>query len=245
MVDVIGRRYAAAALAAAVLGATLGACSGDGGGDAAEDTEEAAGGGGSATTTTMNTGGLEVTAPDGWQPIPAPDIGIGFAVPPGWEATLLSPEGLATLAGASPAVPGFTELAHAAAAQGGVIYAAGEDQAGGISDVVVRATPATGVTDAQTLRYAAELTAASNGTDPTRVTVVDGAQWPTALVPFTLGAASGSDGRTAEARSVMVAGPGDILWEVTVAADDAASLDELTEQIRQTLTFAPPVQPQG
>jgi hypothetical protein len=239
-----GRRYAAAALAAAVLGATLGACSGDGD-DAAEDTEETAGEGGGATTTTMNTGGLEVTAPDGWQPIPAPDIGIGFAVPPGWEATLLSPEGLATLAGASPAVPGFTELAHAAAAQGGAIYAAGEDQAGGISDVVVRATPATGVTDAQTLRYAAELTAANNGTDPTRVTVVDGTQWPTALVPFTLGAASGSDGRTAEARSVMVAGPGDILWEVTVTADDAASLDGLTEQIRQTLTFAPPSEPQG
>jgi hypothetical protein len=240
-----GRRYAAAALAAAVLGATLGACSGDGGDDAAEDTEETAGEGGGVTTTTMNTGGLAVTAPDGWQPIPAPDIGIGFAVPPGWEATLLSPEGLATLAGASPAVPGFTELAHAAAAQGGVIYAAGEDQAGGISDVVVRATPATGVTDAQTLRYAAELTAANNGTDPTRVTVVDGAQWPMALVPFTLGAVSGSDGRTAEARSVMVAGPGDILWEVTVTADDAASLDGLTEQIRQTLTFAPPSEPQG
>ena len=241
----IGRRHAAAALAAVVLGATLGACSGDDGDDAAEDTEETGGDGGDVTTTTMNTGGIEVAAPDGWQSIPAPDIGIGFAVPPGWEATLLSPEGLATLAGASPAVPGFADLAHAAAAQGGVIYAAGQDQAGGIRDVVVRATPATGVSDAETLRYAAELTAANNGTDPTRVTVVDGARWPMALVPYTLGPASGSGGRTAEARSVMVAGPGDILWEVTVAADDAASLDDLTEQIRQTLTFAPPAEPPG
>lgn len=241
----IGRRYAAAALAAVVLGATLGACSGDDGDDAAEDTEESGGGGADVTTTTMNAGGIEVSAPDGWQRIPAPDIGIGFAVPPGWEATLLSPDGLATLSGASPAVPGFTDLAHAAAAQGGVIYAAGQDQAGGISDVVVRASPATGVTDAETLKYAAELTAANNGTDPTRVTVVDGAQWPTALVPYTLGPATGSDGRTAEARSVMVAGPGDILWDVTVAADDAASLDDLTEQIRQTLTFAPPAEPPG
>ena len=43
----------------------------------------------------------------------------------------------------------------------------------------------------------------------------------------------------------MVAGPGDILWDVTVTADDAAGLDDLAEQIRQTLTFAPPAEPPG
>ena len=241
------RWFAAAALAAVVLGGALGACSG--GDDDADGTEESGGdsGGsaGGATTTTMNTGGIEVDAPEGWLAVPAPDIGIGFAVPPGWEATLLSPEGLATLAGASPAVPGFTDLAHAAAAQGGLVYAAGQDPAGGISDVMVRATPGTGVVDDETLKYAAELTAANNGTDPTRVSLVEGASWPMATVPFTLGPASGSDSRTAEARSVLVAGPGDILWEITVAADDPASLDQLTEQIRGTLTFAAPTQPAG
>jgi hypothetical protein len=239
-----GRRYVAAALVAVALGGALGACSG-GDDDHAGGTEESGGDGGGATTTTMNTGGIEVAAPEGWLPIPAPDIGIGLAVPPGWEATLLSPEGLATLSGASPAVPGFTDLAHAAAAQGGLVYAAGQDAAGGISDVMVRATPGTGVTDDETLKYAAELTAANNGTDPTRVSLVEDASWPMATVPFTLGPASGSDTRTAEARSVLVAGPGDILWEVTVAADDAATLDQLTEQIRGTLTFAAPAEPAG
>jgi hypothetical protein len=37
----------------------------------------------------------------------------------------------------------------------------------------------------------------------------------------------------------MVAGPDDVLWEVTVASDDAATHDDLTRQIADTLTFVP------
>jgi hypothetical protein len=239
-----GRRYVAAVLAAVALGGALGACGGGDDDDAADDTEEPTGTTerDGTTGTTMNTGGLEVAAPDGWQTIPVPDIGIGLAVPPGWEATVLSPEGLSTLAGASPTVPGFTDLAHAAAAQGGLLYAAGADPGGGISDVMVRATPGTGVTDAASLKLAAEMTAANSGTDPTKVTVVEGAAFPTAIVPFALGGPTtgGTDRRDAQARALVIAGPGDVLWEVTVAADDVASLDQLTEQIRTTLAFTEP-----
>jgi hypothetical protein len=233
MVGVRLRRPGAALTVALAL--VLAACSGDKGDDAGDTPA----GSQAATTTTMNTGGLEVDAPDGWTVIPVPDLGMGLAVPPGWEATLLSPEGLATLAGASPSVPDFTDLAHEAASQGGLVYAAGQDQAGGISDVVVRATPQAGVSTADQLATAAQQIATQAGSDPATVQTVDGAPYPTALVPFTVGGAAAGAQASAKATNVVVAGPRDILWEITVTSDDAASHDQLVEQIQKTLTFSP------
>ena len=230
----LGCRGALGAALAVVL--ALAACSGDKGGDDAGDTPA---GSQAATTTTMNTGGIEVDAPEGWTVIPVPDLGMGLAVPPGWEATLLSPEGLATLAGASPDVPDFTDLAHTAASQGGLVYAAGQDQAGGISDVVVRATPQAGVATAADLATAAQQIAAQAGADPAAVRTVDGSQYPTALVPFTVGGGEAGAQASAKATNVVVAGPRDILWEITVTSDDAASHDQLVDAIQKTLTFSP------
>jgi len=230
----LGCRGALGAALAVVL--ALAACSGDKGGDDAGDTPA---GSQAATTTTMNTGGIEVDAPEGWTVIPVPDLGMGLAVPPGWEATLLSPEGLATLAGASPDVPDFTDLAHTAASQGGLVYAAGQDQAGGISDVVVRATPQAGVAGAADLATAAQQIAAQAGADPAAVRTVDGSQYPTALVPFTVGGGAAGAQASAKATNVVVAGPRDILWEITVTSDDAASHDQLVDAIQKTLTFSP------
>lgn len=225
-----------AAGVALALALALAACSGDGGGgdDAGADTPA---GSQAATTTTVNTGGIEVPAPEGWTAVPVPDLGMGLAVPPGWEVTLLSPDGLNTLARSSPLVPNFKDLAHAAASDGGLLYAAGQDAAGGISDLVVRATPQAGVATADDLTYAAQLIAANAGSDPATVHMVDGTEFPTALVPFTVGGgAPGAEG-SAKATNVVVAGPQDILWEITVTSDDAASHDQLVESIRQTLTF--------
>jgi hypothetical protein len=230
----LGCRGALGAALAVVL--ALAACSGDKGGDDAGDTPA---GSQAATTTTMNTGGIEVDAPEGWTVIPVPDLGMGLAVPPGWEATLLSPEGLATLAGASPDVADFTDLAHTAASQGGLVYAAGQDQAGGISDVVVRATPQAGVASAADLATAAQQIAAQAGADPAAVRTVDGSQYPTALVPFTVGGGAAGAQASAKATNVVVAGPRDILWEITVTSDDAASHDQLVDAIQKTLTFSP------
>ena len=139
----LGRRVAAlprrarVALAAAVVLSVVAvgllAWPGDGGDDdaPADDPAVADGTSGSTTSTTLATGGIEIDAPEGWMAIPVPALGFGVAVPPGWEATLLSTEGLSTLAGATPAVPDFVENAHAAAAAAGVLYAAGVDRRAG------------------------------------------------------------------------------------------------------------------
>jgi hypothetical protein len=232
--DVSRRRAVVAGLAAVALAlAAVTSCS-DGGGDEGG----AAPASGAATTTTVNSGGLDIAAPDGWTPIPVPDLGFGVAVPPGWEAVLLSPEGLATLAGSSPNVPGFVDMAHAAATQGGLVYAAGVDQAGGISDVVVRGAPAAGVTDTAGLEsYAREL-AAGAGRPAQEITVVDGAPYPTVRMRFEIGAADAPT--RAQGTETLVAGPNDVVWDVTVTSDDAATHDDLADQITGTLTLAAP-----
>ena len=106
-----GRAKAALGLALALIvvlvaGTVVAVVGGDGGGAAGDDTGAA---GGTLPSTTLATGDLDLEVPDGWQPIPVPALGFGLAVPPGWEAVLLSPDGLSTLAGATPAIPGFVE----------------------------------------------------------------------------------------------------------------------------------------
>jgi hypothetical protein len=209
---------------------------GDGSGDV--DGDAAVGSGADADptvpSTTLNTGGIDVAAPDGWLAIPVPDLGFGLAVPPGWEASLLSPEGLATLASASPAVPGFVDSAHQAAASGGLVYAAGEDAAGGVSDVMVRGAPESGVADAAGLAaYARDLAVQAGRADP-QVEVVEGATRPTVRMRFQVG----GGGETAEGTETLVLGPQGIVWEVIVTSDDAASHDDLATGITDTLTFA-------
>lgn len=205
-----------------------GAGTDDAGGDRAGDADTA------MPTTTLATGGVEVDAPEGWQPIPLPELGVGLAVPPGWEAVLLSPEGLATLANASPAVPGFVDSAHAAARAGGLVYAAGEDAGGGISDVVLRAAPGTGVTDAAGLASYAEDLAAEAGRPDPEVEVVDDAARPAVRLRFRVR----GDGETAEGTETFVLGPDAIVWSLVVTTDDAEIHDDLVAEIAGTLTFA-------
>jgi hypothetical protein len=125
----------------------------------------------------IETGGIEIDAPEGWQAIALPSLGFGVAIPAEWEAVVLSEEGLASLRQASPLVPGFSESAVAAARSGAVFYAAGiEDTAarddaaegGGddtsvpVVDLKVRADTDSGVTDVASLEeYARRMPSAA------------------------------------------------------------------------------------
>lgn len=222
----------AVALAVALVAWAAVAAIDDGAGDEAGD--QGGDAGTAMPTTTLATGGVEVDAPEGWQPIPLPELGVGLAVPPGWEAVLLSPEGLATLANAAPAVPDFVDSAHAAARAGGLVYAAGEDAGGGVSDVVLRAAPGTGVADADGLAsYAEDLAAEAGRSDP-RVEEVEGAARPTVRLQFRVG----GDGESAEGTETLVLGPEGIVWSLVVTTDDPEVHDDLVAAVTGTLTFA-------
>jgi hypothetical protein len=203
--------------------------------DAGDDDEPAAGGGsGRLPTTTLATGDLDVEAPDGWQVVPLPSLGVGLAVPPGWEAVVLSPEGLATLADSSPAIPGFVESATAAAGADGVFYAAGQDAEGRVSDVVLRAAPEAEVTDAAGLEDYARSLASASGRAGARVEVVDGAERPTVQLSFRVGAGD----EVAEATETLVLGPRGTVWSVTLTSDDPAVHDDLADAVTGTLTLS-------
>jgi hypothetical protein len=227
-------RLVAAILAIALVGglvaAIVGAIGGDGGGDDA-------GGGASLPSTTVDSGGIEVVAPDGWTAIPVASLGFGIAVPPGWEATVLAPEVLESLERSSPAVPGFLDNAHAAAEAGAVFYAAGVDSAGRVADVKVRAVPGAGISTIEQLQEFGRQLTRSSGLGDVPVEVVDGADRPTVRMQYDLGAAGGS--AAARGTETLVAGPDDIVWSVIVTSEDAATHEALADEIAGTLAFPP------
>jgi hypothetical protein len=224
-------RLVAAILAVALVGGLVAAVVGAiGGDDEATD-------GSSPTSTTIDTGGIEVSAPDGWTAIPVAGLGFGIAVPPGWEATVLAPDVLESLERSSPQVPGFLDNAHAAAEAGAVFYAAGVDEAGRVADVKVRAVPGAGVSTIEQLEDFGRQLSGRAGLGDVPVEVVDDAEHPTVRMRYGLGAGGGS----AEARGTetLVAGPDDIVWSVIVTSEDPATHEALAEQIAGTLAFAP------
>jgi hypothetical protein len=199
-----------------------------------DDPPPADGGSGAMPTTTLLTGDLDIDVPEGWQPIPIPALGVGLGVPPAWEAVRLDAEGLASLAGASPAVPGFADSAHNALEQGAVFYAAGVDADGSISDVTLRGAPETGVTDrAGLLNYAGELADAAGATDP-EIEPVEGAARPTARLDFRV-----DDGdESAQGTELLVLGDDGVVWSLVVTSGDAAIHDDLVADIADTFTLS-------
>jgi hypothetical protein len=227
-------RLVAAILAIALVGGLVAAIVGAiGGGDDAGD----GAGGESIPSTTVDSGGIDVSAPDGWTAVPVASLGFGIAVPPGWEATVLALEVLESLERSSPAVPGFLDNAHAAAEAGAVFYAAGVDSAGRVADVKVRAVPGAGISTIEQLQELGRQLSRSSGLGDVPVDVVDGADRPTVRMRYGLGAAGGS--AAARGTETLVAGPDDIVWSVIVTSEDPATHEALADEIAGTLAFAP------
>jgi hypothetical protein len=224
-------RLVAGILAVALVGGLVAAVVGAIGGD--DDATDGA----SPTSTTIDTGGIEVSAPDGWTAIPVAALGFGIAVPPGWEATVLAPDVLESLERSSPQVPAFLDNAHAAAEAGAVFYGAGVDEAGRVADVKVRAVPGAGISTIEQLEDFGRQLSERAGLGDVPVEVVGDAERPTVRMRYGMGAGGGS----AEARGTetLVAGPDDIVWSVIVTSEDPATHEALAEQIAGTLAFAP------
>jgi hypothetical protein len=266
---------AAALLAWGALACGDGGDSGDGGdrggrgGDAGAEGDggEGDGAGEGTTSTSMETGGLEVAAPDGWQAVPLPQLGFGLALPDGWEAAVLTEDVLADLGSASPVVPGFLDAADAAARSGAVLYAAGVDGEGRVTDLKVRAAPEAGVTDAAGLEAYARDLATSEGLADAQVTVVEGAGRPTVEMRYRTtaqrpadddgggsgggsggsGGSDGSDGsgdphgETVEVNvrgtERHVLGPRGVVYSLVVTSEDDPGHDTLAAELFATLAF--------
>jgi hypothetical protein len=274
----VTRSRALAWLAAALLAWGALACGdgGDGGdrggrgGDAGAEGDRAEGDGGEGdgagegtTSTSMETGGIEVATPEGWRAVPLPQLGFGLALPDGWEAAVLTEDVLADLGSASPVVPGFLDAAHAAARSGSVLYAAGVDGEGRVTDLKVRAAPEAGVTDTAGLEAYARDLATSEGLADPQVTVVEGAGRPTVEMRYRTtaqrpaddggggsgGGSGGSGGSgdphgetvevTVRGTERHVLGPRGVVYSVVVTSEDDPGHDTLAAGVFDSLTFPP------
>ncbi len=194
----------------------------------------------SAPSTSVDTGGIDVDAPEGWTVAPVPSLGFGIAVPPHWEAVVLSDEMLNSLNRSDPAVTGFVEAAHAAAQAGSVFYAAGEDDQGRVSDLKLRAVPDAGIEDVAGLEQYAHQLAAEPGVESPRIERVDGAERPTVRITFrTTSQSEEGDEITARGVETLIAGPDDIVWSIIVTSEDRTVIDDLAPRIVDTFTLAP------
>jgi hypothetical protein len=59
------------------------------------------------------------------------------------------------------------------------------------------------------------------------------------VVPFTVGGGEAGAQASAKATNVVVAGPRDILWEITGDERRRRVHDQLVDAIQKTLTFSP------
>jgi len=228
-------KLAATALAVAVLVAAAPACG--------DDDDDASPNG--TTSTTLATGGIEVDAPAGWQKVPLPQLGLGLAIPAEWEALVLSSEGLASLAEANPAVPGFADSAHAAAAAGAVFYAAGVQADDRVTDLKIRAVPDSGVKDVADLEESARQLASEAKLANPAIEPVEGAERPTVRVRFHSEASrTDPDDPEAEPTTVpvegteyLVLGPKDVVYSLIVTSEQAEGHDALAKEIFDTVAF--------
>jgi hypothetical protein len=228
---------AVAVVCLAIAGALAFAGRSGGGGGGGDDSDTPL----TMPSSSVNTGGIEVDAPDGWTAAPLPQFGFGIAVPPGWEATVLAPEMLNSLNRSDPAVTGFVDAAHAAAEAGAVFYAAGQDRQGRVTDLKVRAAPEAGVEDIGGLEDYARQLATEPGVGSPRIERVDGADRPTVRLSYRTTAESEEGDRiTSEGIETLILGPGDVVWSAILTSEDRAILDDLAPRILDTLTLARP-----
>jgi hypothetical protein len=147
-------------------------------------------------------------------------------------------------------VPGFVEAAHAAAQSGALVYAAGVDTEGRVTDLKVLAEALeSGITDAAGLQAYALQLVSSASLSPTVEVVPDTAQ-PTVEARFQAtaqrpveGADDGSTEEiTAEVTERMVLSPRGVIYTMIVTSEDPATHDDVANQVFSTLTF--PANPQ-
>jgi hypothetical protein len=200
-----------------------------------------------STSTTLDTGDLDISAPNGWREVPLPALGFGLAIPEAWEAVVLSEEGLDALKRADPTVPGFADAARATAAGGGVFYAAGVEANDRVTDLKVRAAPDTGVTTVAALyTYAQTLATESGLVEPSIRAKTDAAR-PTVVVRYSSEVErTDPDDPEAEPTTVTVEGseqlvvaPNGVVYSVIVTSENPDGHDAFADRVFDTLTFPP------
>jgi hypothetical protein len=176
-------------------------------------------------------GDLELEVPEGYVGVPLPSLGIGFAIPRTWEAVVLTDEALERVE-AVTANPGFVDAARNARASGALLYGAGIDAQGRVSDLKVSQVPGLGLD-------AAADAAAAAAPEGAAVDRPAGTAHPTVGIRFAV-QATGPEGEpiAADGTQWLVEGPAGV-WSLVVTSEDAATHDDLARALLDTVVFSP------
>jgi hypothetical protein len=189
---------------------------------------------GSLPEVSVETGDLEIDAPEGFTPVPLVSFGVGLAVPEDWQAIVLTDEAIDQVDDLGVA-PGFVDSARNAQRSGAVLYAAGPD-ATGVADLKLQRipqpdAPAEGVGSAEL----SALATAAAGAAPGEVTVSEELDRDPARIRIRFQVSA--DGVEAEGTQWLVAGGADA-WSLVVTSEDRRSHEDLAVAIADTVTFS-------
>lgn len=181
-------------------------------------------------------GTLDIPEIPGACPVPLVELGLGLAVPIGWDAALVDQGSLDRLAEASLVRPAFLASAQQWSSEGAVFYAAGVSESGEVSDLKIYVedgvdTSAEGLSAlATTLAESGEVAEPSIAGDP-----ADGR----VRVDFTVAMPSADDPNIEIAGfgSELLVADGDRLWRFILISESAQAQNALLLVFDSSITF--------
>lgn len=218
------------ALAAVVAVVALAGC-GDDGTSAPEATGPRPTSGLDHTSpSTADLGGLPLEVPDGFVPIPVADAGFGLAVPEGFQVTLLTPEALDRIEGLGVSDEGFLAAARTAARTGAILYGAGIEPDGAVTDVKLD-VQFVDDPDAALLTLTDEI---GRNPDLADVEVSADAEAGEVRIRFTT---EGPGASRAQGTQFLYRAP-DAVWSLIVTSEDDATHDLVADAIGDSFVLA-------
>lgn len=220
-------------MALLALSLVIGGCGDDD--DAGDENGDAVASVPAPTTPEPDTCGLDIPELPGTTPAPLCSLGIGIAIPQGWQATVLTPDALERLEEASLARPSFLDAAQSVASTGAVFYAAGVADDETVSELKVDVQD-DAATDLASIRSLAQSVVDSGQVED--ATLVEEADLGRVRVDYRVTLPSAETGEPiASYGSQLFVPDGDRLWSFIVTSEDEDTQTALLALFASSITF--------
>jgi hypothetical protein len=187
------------------------------------------------TTPEPDACGLDIPELPGTTPAPLCSLGVGIAIPQGWQATVLTPDALSRLEEASLARPSFLDAAQSVASTGAVFYAAGVADDETVSELKVDVQD-DAATDPAAVRAVAQSVVDSGQVDD--ATLVEEPQLGGVRVDYRVRLPSAETGEPIDSYGSQLFVPdGDRLWSFIVTSEDEDTQTALLTVFTSSITF--------
>ena len=226
-------RVVAAFAVVAMLGVLLVAFGADGDGDEPEDAGPTPSV--SVTTSPEAEDCFDLPELPATTPVPLCSLGVGFVIPEGWQATLLTGESLERLRDADLARPSFLDAAISVASTGALFYAAGVDEDDRVAELKLDVQDGAD-TRPEAVRALAQAVVDSGQVDDARV--VEQEALDAVRVDYRVTLPSAETGEDIDSFGSQLFVPdGDRLWSFIVTSEDEATQDAVLTMLGASITF--------